>query len=111
MRATIFEMGARDGLQNEHAVISTGDKVRFINLLSETGLQWIEATSFVSPKAIPQLADAGEVFRAHRQSAWRSVSGARSEYERATSARGAPGRMRSPSSPRPPNASRSVTST
>jgi len=61
-RVTIFEMGARDGLQNEHAVISTEDKVRFINLLSETGLQWIEATSFVSPKAIPQLADAGEVF-------------------------------------------------
>ena len=62
VRATIFEMGARDGLQNEHAVISTADKVRFINLLSETGLQWIEATSFVSPKAIPQLADAGDVF-------------------------------------------------
>jgi isopropylmalate/homocitrate/citramalate synthase len=62
IRATIFEMGARDGLQNEHAVISTADKVRFIDLLSETGLQWIEATSFVSPKAIPQLADAGEVF-------------------------------------------------
>ena len=61
-RVTIFEMGARDGLQNEHAVISTEDKVRFINLLSETGLQWIEATSFVSPKAIPQLADAREVF-------------------------------------------------
>ena len=61
-RVTIFEMGARDGLQNEHAVISTEDKVRFINLLSEAGLQWIEATSFVSPKAIPQLADAGEVF-------------------------------------------------
>ena len=59
---TIFEMGARDGLQNENALIATGDKVRFIDLLSETGLQWIEATSFVSPKAIPQLADATEVF-------------------------------------------------
>jgi hydroxymethylglutaryl-CoA lyase len=55
-------MGARDGLQNERAVISTDDKVRYIDLLSETGLKWIEATSFVSPKAIPQLADAGEVF-------------------------------------------------
>lgn len=55
-------MGARDGLQNERAVISTADKVRYIDLLSETGLRWIEATSFVSPKAIPQLADAGEVF-------------------------------------------------
>lgn len=59
---TIFEMGARDGLQNEPAVISTDDKVRYIDLLSETGLRWIEATSFVSPKAIPQLADATEVF-------------------------------------------------
>jgi hydroxymethylglutaryl-CoA lyase len=61
-RATIFEMGARDGLQNEHALISTDDKVRYIDLLSETGLRWIEATSFVSPKAIPQLADAADVF-------------------------------------------------
>lgn len=61
-RVTIFEMGARDGLQNENALISTDDKVRYIDLLSETGLTWIEATSFVSPKAIPQLADAAEVF-------------------------------------------------
>ena len=59
---TIFEMGARDGLQNERTVVSTDDKVRFIDLLSETGLHWIEATSFVSPKAIPQLADAADVF-------------------------------------------------
>ena len=58
----LVEMGARDGLQNEHAVISTDDKVRYIDLLSGTGLRWIEATSFVSPKAIPQLADAAEVF-------------------------------------------------
>jgi hydroxymethylglutaryl-CoA lyase len=59
---TIFEMGARDGLQNENALITTNDKVRYIDLLSETGLKWIEATSFVSPKAIPQLADATDVF-------------------------------------------------
>jgi len=65
---TIFEMGARDGLQNESAVISTYDKVRYIDLLSETGLTWIEATSFVSPKAIPQLADAAEVFARIRKS-------------------------------------------
>ena len=58
----VCEMGARDGLQNEHKVVSTTDKVRFIDLLSETGLTLIEATSFVSPKAIPQLADAEEVF-------------------------------------------------
>jgi hydroxymethylglutaryl-CoA lyase len=55
-------MGARDGLQNESALVATDDKVRYIDLLSETGLKWIEATSFVSPKAIPQLADATEVF-------------------------------------------------
>jgi hydroxymethylglutaryl-CoA lyase len=59
---TLFEMGPRDGLQNESARISTEDKVRYIDLLSDSGLRWIEATSFVSPKAIPQLADATEVF-------------------------------------------------
>ncbi|MFY9718749.1 MAG: hydroxymethylglutaryl-CoA lyase [Candidatus Cybelea sp.] len=65
---TLFEMGARDGLQNESARISTDDKVRYIDLLSETGLKWIEATSFVSPKSVPQLADAAEVFaRIHRE--------------------------------------------
>ena len=59
---TVCEMGARDGLQNEHTVIATADKVRYIDLLSESGLPLVEATSFVSPKAIPQLADASEVF-------------------------------------------------
>jgi isopropylmalate/homocitrate/citramalate synthase len=59
---TLFEMGARDGLQNEATLVSADDKVRFIDLLSESGLSWIEATSFVSPKAIPQLADAADVF-------------------------------------------------
>lgn len=63
----VCEMGARDGLQNEHTVIATADKVRYIDLLSETGLPLIEATSFVSPKAIPQLADAGEVFTSIRK--------------------------------------------
>lgn len=58
----LVEMGARDGLQNEHEIIATDDKIRYIDLLSESGLQWIEATSFVSPKAIPQLADAADVF-------------------------------------------------
>jgi isopropylmalate/homocitrate/citramalate synthase len=64
---TLFEMGARDGLQNEHALVSTDDKIRYIDLLSKTGLRWIEATSFVSPKAIPQLADAAEVFERIRK--------------------------------------------
>ncbi len=60
---TIVEVGPRDGLQNEKAVVPTVAKIGFINRLSATGLPVIEATSFVSPKAIPQLADAAEVFR------------------------------------------------
>jgi hydroxymethylglutaryl-CoA lyase len=59
---TLFEMGARDGLQNEDELVPTEAKIAFIDLLSQTGLRWIEATSFVSPKAIPQLSDAAEVF-------------------------------------------------
>ncbi len=57
----VVEVGPRDGLQNERAQIPTAEKIRFINLLSEAGFGMVEATSFVSPKAIPQLADAGEV--------------------------------------------------
>src|SRR5579862_3973913 len=60
-RVTVVEVGPRDGLQNEHGVVSTADKIRFIDLLSAAGFSAIEATSFVSPKAIPQLADATEV--------------------------------------------------
>jgi hydroxymethylglutaryl-CoA lyase len=54
----IYEVGPRDGLQNEAASIPTEVKARFIELLVEAGLREIEATSFVSPTAIPQLADA-----------------------------------------------------
>ena len=59
----IVEVGPRDGLQNEKGVISAADKIRFIDLLSDTGLKTIEATSFVSPKWVPQLADADEVYK------------------------------------------------
>ncbi len=58
----IVEVGARDGLQNEQAIIATADKIALLDRLSATGLQSIEATSFVSPKWVPQLADAAEVF-------------------------------------------------
>ncbi len=58
----IVEVGARDGLQNEKAIVPTAAKIELIDRLSATGLQSIEATSFVSPKWIPQLADAAEVF-------------------------------------------------
>jgi isopropylmalate/homocitrate/citramalate synthase len=54
----IYEVGPRDGLQNEPAPIPTEAKLRFIDLLADAGLREIEATSFVSPAAIPQLADA-----------------------------------------------------
>jgi len=58
----IVEVGPRDGLQNEKTIIDAGDKIALIDRLSQTGLRTIEATSFVSPKWIPQLADAAEVF-------------------------------------------------
>lgn len=61
-RVRIVEVGARDGLQNEKAIVATADKIALIDRLSATGLQTIEATSFVSPKWVPQLADAAEVF-------------------------------------------------
>ena len=60
-RVTIKEVGPRDGLQNEKLAISTEDKITWINSLSETGLTYIEVSSFVHPKWIPQLADASEV--------------------------------------------------
>ncbi|MBV9647661.1 MAG: hydroxymethylglutaryl-CoA lyase [Candidatus Eremiobacteraeota bacterium] len=60
-RVTICEVGPRDGLQNESQLVSADDKVHYIDLLSESGLSLIETTSFVSPKAVPQIGDAAEV--------------------------------------------------
>ena len=60
-KVQIIEVGPRDGFQIEPAFIPTEQKIRIINKLSETGLRRIEVTSFVHPKAIPQLADAAEV--------------------------------------------------
>ncbi len=57
----IYEVGPRDGLQNESAQVPTDVKIEFIDLLSASGLPYIEASSFVHPKWIPQLADADEV--------------------------------------------------
>jgi len=59
----IIEVGPRDGLQNEPATVPTSAKVSFVNALSRTGVAEIEIGSFVSPQAIPQLADSGEVAR------------------------------------------------
>ncbi len=58
---TLFEMGPRDGLQNEKQQIATTDKIRLVDLLSDCGFRKIEVTSFVSPKWVPQMADAAEV--------------------------------------------------
>src|SRR6516164_8674742 len=60
---TLYEVGPRDGLQNESRMVPTDDKVRLVDALSETGLPAIEITSFVNPKWIPQLADGAEVSR------------------------------------------------
>jgi len=61
---TLFEVGPRDGLQNEKVFVPTADKVRLIDMLSEAGFRKIEAASFVSPKWVPQMADGAEVMGA-----------------------------------------------
>lgn len=58
---TIVDVGPRDGLQNEKTQISADDKVQLIEMLADAGVPVVEATSFVSPKWVPQLADAAEV--------------------------------------------------
>ena len=61
-KVTIVEVGPRDGLQNESAVVSTADKIAFVDRLSAANLPVIEVSAFVSPKWVPQMADAAEVF-------------------------------------------------
>ena len=63
----IVEVGPRDGLQNEKQVVLTADKIELINRLSETGLSVVEATSFVSPKWVPQMADNKDVLTGIKQ--------------------------------------------
>jgi hydroxymethylglutaryl-CoA lyase len=60
-RVTIVEVGPRDGLQNESAAVPTAEKIAFVDRLSEAGLPVVELTAFVSPKWVPQMADAAEV--------------------------------------------------
>ncbi len=62
-RVTVYEVGPRDGLQNDPATVFAADKRRFIELLARAGLPVIEVTSFVRPGAIPQLSDAEDVLR------------------------------------------------
>ena len=61
-RASLVEVGPRDGLQNEKTLISADVKVKLIDMLSECGFRSVEATSFVSPTWVPQMADNREVF-------------------------------------------------
>jgi hydroxymethylglutaryl-CoA lyase len=63
----VVEVGPRDGLQNETALIPTETKIAFVDALSTAGLPLIEATSFVNPRAVPQLADAAEVMTGIRR--------------------------------------------
>jgi hydroxymethylglutaryl-CoA lyase len=61
-RITIVEVGPRDGLQNEKPTIATADKIAFVNQLTEAGHSVIEVSAFVSPKWVPQMGDAADVF-------------------------------------------------
>ena len=63
----IFEMSPRDGLQNESRAVSTADKIALVDLLSACGFDRIEVTSFVNPKAVPQMADAAPVMAGIRR--------------------------------------------
>ncbi len=63
----VVEVGPRDGLQNEAAPIPTDVKVQFIDRLTDAGYGWIEASSFVHPRAVPRMADADDVFRTMRK--------------------------------------------
>lgn len=61
-RVTVVEVGPRDGLQNEAAVLGTADKITFIDRLASAGLSIVESGAFVSPRWVPQMADSAEVF-------------------------------------------------
>src|SRR5690349_21374692 len=62
MTVTVYEVGPRDGLQNEASLVATADKVAFVDRLSGAGLPVIEVSAFVDPRRVPQMADAAEVF-------------------------------------------------
>ena len=86
----IFEVGPRDGLQNEKRLIPTEEKVALVDLLSGAGFRRIEAASFVSPRWVPQMADGGEVLAAiHRREGVRyaALTPNLKGFERATLAR------------------------
>jgi hydroxymethylglutaryl-CoA lyase len=66
-RVTIWEVGARDGLQNESVVVPVSVKLEFLDRLASAGLSVLEATSFVHPRWVPQLADAADLLAGLRR--------------------------------------------
>ncbi len=74
MKLIITEVGLRDGIQNDAVFVPTADKIRLIQQLFDAGVRSVEATSFVSPQAVPQLVDAEDVIRGLRKPAGASVS-------------------------------------
>ncbi len=90
-RAEIFEVGPRDGLQNEERPIPTAEKIALVDCLSRAGFRRIEVASFVSPKWVPQMADGAEVLAGIRPGAGRALRRADAEHAGASSGRGAAG--------------------
>jgi hydroxymethylglutaryl-CoA lyase len=88
-KVTVVEVGPRDGLQNEAATIATADKIAFVNRLSAAGFAVIEVSAFISPKWIPALADAADVFAGiarHRGTRYSALVPNMSGLERAQAA-------------------------
>jgi hydroxymethylglutaryl-CoA lyase len=79
-RVEIFEVGPRDGLQNEARPIPTAEKVALIDMLSGAGFRRIEVASFVSPKWVPQMADSGEVLAGHHAGPRRALRRADAQH-------------------------------
>ena len=110
-RVTIYEVGPRDGLQNEARPIPTAEKIALVDLLTGCGFSHIEVASFVSPKWVPQMADGAAGAGRDRARAGGDLWRADPEPARATRRRGRRGRRRWRSSPRPRRVSASATST
>jgi hydroxymethylglutaryl-CoA lyase len=87
-RVTLFEMGPRDGLQNEQRMIPTADKIRLVDMLTDCGFAKIEVASFVSPKWVPQMADGAKVMAGIRRggAAYTALTPNLKGYERAKAA-------------------------
>ena len=86
----IFEVGPRDGLQNEKRLIPTAEKIALVDLLSTAGFRRIEVASFVSPKWVPQMADSAEVLAGIRRASgvsYAALTPNMKGYERARAAR------------------------